>query len=581
MQPNTQPAGTARSWWKPSPDTLAAYLSPQELRRLIAGSASFAPPAWQARAKETLGARLGREILGAGRGLLSVATLGISEVVFMLSTPGKLAAEPSLPPLDLVVGPTEAAILIVDGKVDEVLTSGRMQTHDFWDKFQMLLSRGPHLEVVMVDLSQVLLSLSLELEANGELVSGQLEAMVAIEPALAHKALSLVSYGKQFLVDQPGSNAEVATFVSLAGLSARVQRHLQGQLPLMLPAATDARMLRTDAAVRLAMQQACEQFVREQLLGYGMVTRDVRLQVARTGDEEQAIRRRSAELDRQRKDLLAEYEVVDRRRQQTVRTETLEIDTQEAIARGGSEARVAQAGEGNRFALARMVLLDDQQLDEIRRDGFAKKRESERTQEALDAKHALLLEAQAHAAALERELAGAKSGAEVARIQMELEKERLKIAALAQEQNLLNLRKLREIEREDAVLRDRERMAQEKERISSMSGLTPEQMLALMADRSPDVAKALMAKFTADGQNVQRSAAEQMALMQKMQAEMAALMRESLQANSQVARGLVQGTTDMERARAVSGGGTGPECSSCRARLQPTWRACPFCGTAV
>jgi len=581
MQPNDNPVGTARSWWKPSPDTLAAYLAPNDLRRLIASSAAKAPADWQARTKETLGSRLGRELASAGRGLLSIATLGISEIMFRLATPGKLAAEPSLPPLDLVVGPTEAAILIVDGKPAEALNAGRIQTHDFWDKFDALVARGPHLEVVMLDLAAVLLELPLQIEADGEVIAAQFDATVAIDPALAQKAIALVAWGKHLTVANDDADAERSTFVSLAGLSARIQRHLQSQLPVVPATQAAGRALRTDPAARQALQQACEQFVREQLFPFGIVVRSVQLDLARSGEEDLVLRKRAADLERQRQDLVVEQKLVDRRRQQMLTAELQQIDTQEAVARGAAQTTVAQAGEGNRFALARMVLQNDQQLAEIQRSGFAEKRASERTQEALDAQHKLLLEAQAHAAQLERQLAGAKGGADIARIKMELEKEQLKVAALAQEQNRLNLRLVREIAREDDLAREREKAAQERERIAAMSGLSPEQMLAVMADRSPDVAKALIAKFTNEGQHAQRSAADQLALMQKMQADMAAMMRDSLQANAQVAHGMVKSTTDMERARVTGGAAAGPECRTCHARLQPQWRACPYCGAAV
>jgi flagellar motor switch protein FliM len=92
-------------------------------------------------------------------------------------------------------------------------------------------------------------------------------------------------------------------------------------------------------------------------------------------------------------------------------------------------------------------------------------------------------------------------------------------------------------------------------------------MLAAMADKNPEVAKALAAKFASDGAHAQRNAAEQIQLMQKMQAEMAALMREGLQANAQVARGMVDVTVR-----------TAHSCAHCGKAMQPQWKACPFCG---
>jgi len=110
-------------------------------------------------------------------------------------------------------------------------------------------------------------------------------------------------------------------------------------------------------------------------------------------------------------------------------------------------------------------------------------------------------------------------------------------------------------------------------------------MLAALADRSPEIAKALAAKFAADGTQAAKSAEEKVRLLQQMQAEMASLMRQGLQANAEVARGFVVSSQDRPPVVGVHVGRPDPPaeaaketCASCKAAVQPQWRNCPYCG---
>lgn len=159
--PSPASSSPQAAWWKPTPDTIAAYLSLNDAKRLLASAALQAPSDWQERAKVTLGERLGRFLGATARSTIGLATLGLSELMYRLSQPGALAGATNIPPLDLVVGPTEAAILIVDGAVADVLTAERARTHGFWDQLGSIFSRGPHLEVVMVEMAPSRLTLPL------------------------------------------------------------------------------------------------------------------------------------------------------------------------------------------------------------------------------------------------------------------------------------------------------------------------------------------------------------------------------------------------------------------------------------
>jgi hypothetical protein len=568
--PGSSPANT--SWWKPTPDTIAAYLSIDESKRLLAGSSLQAPDAWQRRARATLGERLGRLIAGVARTTMSITTLGLSEVMYRLSQPGALAAAPNVPPLDLVVGPHEAAVLIVDGAVAEVMTADRAQTHDFWDRLSGIVSRGPHLEVVMIDLAPSRLTLPLTLQVGLDELACEVDAEVAFSRAVLEKSLALLSrirVLRESDLNAQASDSGRASFATVSTLAQALQRRLQAKSAAFQCARGDAARLRTDATSLTAAQAEVTQFLNEELFAFGLAVQRCHLLVGRSAAEDLEIARRKNEIEQSRRSMEADIQRIEMRRRQELDRERQQIELEQKLDQSQGQSRLGQANEGYRFAMARMVLQNDADLAVIERDGFAKRRESERLQEQLDAQQAQMLQSQAHTADLQRQLAGAQNELEVQRIKMQIETERLKLASLAQEQNLTNLRRIKEIEREDALARSRDAAEMERARFAAAGTLSPEQMLAAMADKNPEIAKALAAKFANDGSHAQRNAAEQIQLMQKMQAEMASIMREGLQANAQVARGMVDVTIRSTNA-----------CTHCGKALQPQWKACPYCGGA-
>ena len=268
--------------------------------------------------------------------------------------------------------------------------------------------------------------------------------------------------------------------------------------------------------------------------------------------------------------MAADAERIELRRRQDIDRERQQIAVEQTIDQASGTAQLGRTNEGHRFALARMVLQDSADLAVIEREGFAKRRASERLQEQLDAQHKQMLQSQSHTADLQRQLAGAHNELEVQRIQMQIETERLKLAGIAQDHNLTNLRRIKEMEREDAFARSRDAAEIERARFAVAGTLSPEQMLAALADKNPEVAKALAAKFASEGASAKQNAAEQLQLMQKMQSEMASIMREGLHSNAQVARGLIDSATR-----------SSPSCPQCSKPLHPQWKVCPYCGGAA
>lgn len=560
------------SWWKPTPDTLVAHLSLDDAKRLLAGSASFAPAEWQQRTRVTLGERLGRVLGATARSTLGLATLGLSELMYRLSQPGALAASSNIPPLDLVVGPTEAAILVVDGAVGEVLTAERARTHGFWDQLSSIFSRGPHLEVIMVDLAPSRLTLPLTLQVGLDELACEVDAEVAFLKPVLEKSLALLSQTRVLRTAELNATASTgvrATFSTVGMLAHALQRRLQARSSTFSCTQGDATRLRSDAASLAAAKAEVSQFLNEELFHFGLAVQRIHLLVGRSPGEDLEIVRRRKDLEQELRSMEADVERIDMRRRQDLDREKQEIEVEQRLEQAAGQSKIGQANEGHRFALARMVLQNEADLAVIERDGFMRRRESERLQEQLDAQHHQMLQSQAQAAELQRQLSGTQNELDVQRIRMQIEAEKLKLAALAQEQNLTNLRRLKEIEREDAMARGRDAAELERARFATAGTLTPEQMLAAMADKHPEIARALAAKFANEGGQAQRSAAEQVQLMQKMQAEMASLMREGMQANAQVARGLV----DVAARNATL-------CTRCGKGLQPQWKACPYCGGA-
>ncbi len=571
------------AWWKSTNDTLISYLSLDEAKRMLASSSTLAPAAWQQKARKTLGERLGRLAKGTMRTGYSIATLGLSEVMFRLSSPGNLAGNENIPSLDLVVGPTEAALLIVDGVVSSVLTSERLATHSFWDNLDTMLGRGPHLEVVMIDQAPFTVTIPLNFTLGDQEIRAQVDATMAFGIEGADRVLDLLARGGASIegasLNAPDGNGEQASFVTSAGLGARVQRRLEHSISRMEFANHGVKSLYQDHAVLSMAEREVQSFLVDELGRFGMNVESCQLLLGRTDEQQLAIDRRCAELDQERADMLAEQDLQEARRRALFTAERATLEKERKTTEAATGAELAGIGETNRFALARMVMLDEQQLAQIEREGFSEGRKSERDEELIDFKQSQLLLRERRAQELEADLSKAGNQLDIGRIEMQLEREKLTIAALAQEQNLANLRGLKEIEREDDLLRQGAQTEAEQHRLAAAKDLTPEQMMAALADRDPEIARALAARGTSQVEFAQKSAQDQISLMREMQAQMASMMEKSLDANARVASGMLNAVRPPNVRASATSAVAASHCSNCGETVEPTWKVCPFCSS--
>ncbi len=552
---------------------------------------------WKARARVTLGERLATALKSAGRAALSVATLGLSEVMFRLSKPGQLTGNEPLPPLDLVVGPTEAAILIVDGAVGSVLTAERLATHDAWQRIDVMLGHGPHLEVVMLDLAPLSLSIPLEVVMGGEELWIEVDADLGLDLAGSDRILGLLARSGSLLAGKDlnveGSEARAASFITSAAIAGQLKKRLAHRIASMGFCARSAAEVAGDPSALRDAELEIQSFLAEELGRWGIAVDRCQLLISRTESQQLELDSRRLELEQQRADLMKEALLIDERREARLAAERIAIASELDQAQQQSADGKAQRQESSRFALARMVMQNDQELAKLERDGFRELRADERDQELLDFRHRQLLMREDRKAQLEQELLSAQNELDTGRLRVQLEREKLELAALAQEQNLDQLGRIKQLEREDHLARQAANAAAERDRLAAAKDLSPEQMMAAMADKDPEIARAMAGRLSSEAEFARKSAEEQKALMIEMQAQMFRLMEKGLDSNAAVATGIAgahrppappsttQGPVIIDNRAAGTPAPPTKACTACGEGIQPNWKACPFCGNGL
>lgn len=553
--------------WKPTPDTLAAYLGSEEVNMMLAANAGVAPAAAQNEIRGNC-FRLGfipQKVFELGaRALVDVATLGISELMIHAAKRGKAAASGvNMKGVDeFVVGPTEAALLIVDGELAQVVNAERVRTMGFWDRMKAILSKGPHIEVAMVDLAPFNVSVPFKMPcANGDTLDCVLDADLHITVESAPAILNLLSRGREAiskagldyeLVDDEGvtaaginqaANQVVSSFTTAHNLAQRLARRIAARHARLLGAQVDAANLSADPAAVDKLEAALHSIAENELRPLGISVGRVSLLCGATPEQRLQAQSRAKELEARYKSLEGESLLLDKKRTAELERARKEIDRDLLV----------------------VGLLNQQEVERVERQGRQERTAAERAEDLKVLQHDILKGRERHAAELERNLASAKNSVEVERIKMQIERERLAIAKLAQEQNVANLRMIKEIEREDAI-------ARENARFKNVASVTAEQALVASVTKSEDASAALAAKYKSDAAS--KAGDDKLALMQQMNAQQADLMKAALSANAQVAHGLVGATRPAPQAEAFA-------CPTCGESLKKTFKLCPFCGGAL
>ena len=562
--------------WKPSPGTIAARLSPDEVQKLLAANAERAPVPVQRKIRDSLGQRAAKGMFKLLRGTADIATLGLSEL--MLRAGG---IEPELEKeaawTDFVVGPEEACILILDGRVQRVITGRRFEEQDFWTDFQGALSEGPLVEIVMADLAPFNLTIPFKFRApNGDEVEAVADIDVGVGLHCAPNILNLLTRGTTTLESTNSSASKkvfdstnsgsadqpVASFTTHANLAQRLDRRLNQRAGASLGAQGDINAAATDVQLLRKLEKALWDLVNADLNPFGIEAQRVTLLLGTTPQQKLDFERRRLELDAQRNDMLSGAERIEKDRKAEIekQRQKREHDLTEHLA--ALQHQGSKAGAARDLELGRMGLLDEQDLWRLENEGARERTQAQREEAQRQLEADLLTGRQQHAADLEKQLAGARNDVEIERLRMQLERERLEIARIAQDQNLRNLDRIKQIEREDEI-------AREKATFSNVAGVTGEQALIAMIKSNPAAAEALKAKFAAEGQaraaeSAARGNEDKVKLVQENQAQMTDLMKSALQANA-----------------AVAGAAAEPSCPDCGKAVKATFKVCPYCGTKM
>lgn len=542
--------------WKPTQDTLAAYLGGDDVSSMLAANAGRAPDEAQRAIRENC-YRFGfipqKVVELAGRALVDVATLGISELMIHAAKRGKAAsAGVNMKQVDeFVIGPTEAAMLIVDGELSQVVNAERVRTMSFWDRLKAMLSRGPHVEVAMVDLAPFNVSVPFKMPcANGDTLDCVLDADLHITVESAPAILNLLSRGKHALnavtsqVDAAESDepASVATFTTSHNIAERLSRRIGERHARLLGAQIDPANVSADPRGLADLEAALWAILEGELQPLGIQVGRGNLLCGVTPEQALVVQSRTREIEARAKEINRRAAIIDKERAAEFEKSKGAIDKDLLI----------------------VGLLNKQEVERVQRDGHRERTAADRAEDLKVLHHDLLKGRERHASELERDLASAKGEVEVERIKMQLEGERLEIARLAQEQNITNLRMIKEMEREDAI-------AREDARFKNVASVTAEQALVASVTKSDDASAALAARYKAESDA--KSGEDRLALMEKMNTQQADLMKSALAANAQVAHGLVDA--------ARPAGHTDFACGSCGESIKRTFKVCPFCGEAV
>ena len=110
----------------------------------------------------------------------------------------------------VTVGPTEAVVVLRNGKVDEIFDEGRLKTRGFGDAFRGMVGAGPEVQILIVDISPFKLTYWLDhpgvvrkrdneipldlpaLTKDGEPISAQVNIEFMVDKTKAHLLLRMM-----------------------------------------------------------------------------------------------------------------------------------------------------------------------------------------------------------------------------------------------------------------------------------------------------------------------------------------------------------------------------------------------------
>ncbi len=483
----------------------------------------------------------------------------------------------------LAIPPDRVGILIRDGQIVDTYVGGHFSVGGLWTRLKEAIA-GPHaLRMLVADLKPFRIEIGLKGKTADHVpVAATVHAELQLDPERPENILGLVS--------------DEAT-LTRGDVERRFRPPLQTRVFERALADHDAGELRGNVGLQDQIQADAMRVVEEQAADLGLLVRSTNVAWAWTPVEQQEMAQRLAALEEERRDFEAQRELRELERKKTGTVWALRIQ--------GDIQRV-QAAEAHDLEM--MLARQEIELSDARDTAT-------RLKELQGLEHRIRMEAEARQAALQAALETEENALARTRIrqritleegrtqqllkQMALETQRLEQqlereqADWAIENQLRKLRGLDELEAnkaeretEHAIRLETARKEMELRMLELKAAMTPEQLLALQAGDSAQVAAVFAKQMEVQGVNqaekeqLLRELVETERGARKDQAEQARHMfDQSTDRLAEVGRAAAGGRADPPRAPVHAATAT-VRCPACGATV-PRGKHCSECGAAL
>ncbi|MEQ8557433.1 MAG: hypothetical protein RIB03_03870 [Henriciella sp.] len=482
------------------------------------------------------------------------------------------------------VPPDYAALLFKNGELIDAFKGGHFSVGGLVDKLKGIIGGSTHVSMMIADLKPFQLQTVLKATSRDNVdVTGVATIELQVNPDKPSNILGMM-HGVDRVPDDANNLGRKA--LAKADVLARIRPHFSDRVFEATIGRVDAADIRGDTGLQDKLQADMMKEVERVVGDLGLIVRATSIEWAQNAEE--AAKQAHAEAERHQREV--EFQIEMAKRQAELVNDATEFEIR-------SKTDLAKLQNASEDELKHMALNSEIEFIDARE-------KAKRRQEMEELDHQIAFLERERKATFENQLANARNETELMRIQQEQLKidtdmsslrekhiaemkksgafDELEIAKVTQEQQRLHISELQEIElrgeRVRAEIRRLDREQDQKgrhEELKIKSGMTSEQILAIDAGLSPDVAAVLAERARAETSANQDS----MQLMKDMvEAAQAAQIRSESQAREMFSMGM-QGAVGVA---AGAGGGNAPR-GDVTSQLQsaPETVDCPKCSTAA
>ncbi|MCU0727145.1 MAG: hypothetical protein MUE73_15390 [Planctomycetes bacterium] len=457
----------------------------------------------------------------------------------------------------ITIPPDLAAILIRDGKLVDAFLGANFSVGGLWQRLKELFGGKHSLRLLVVDLKPFPLTAAIEAFTRDHVpITAELALEFQLNPEKPVDVMGLVADGRSL------TKSEVFE---------RVRPHLEERVLLHELTQHDAADLRANRGLQDRIQAEIMKEVSRVAGSLGLLARLASVNFGLTADEAAAIERRKLEREEAAKDF--EHQRLRRELEREAQTTVFRLETQ------FDAAKVKAMTEAE---LSRLLLENQLSLSDARDTGARIAERKALAHEIEVAKERRLASYDQRLGDEENELSRTKLTVARKRVELEFAKEsrlmELEISRLEEQQRTElqrdKIRGIQELEKDRERHRHeldkdefRTKQEAELEKLRLQAAMDPDQILAIQAGLSPDVARIFAERARAGG-------------------DREALLREMLDRQGGMFDKAVEGMTRVGAAVTGHGAGAGPagsaggtvECPACHHAVPVSDRFCRNCG---